>query len=56
MVRKNCRLLSLVMSIELGNIVYLHIILDAIPKADRSIINLSSTLFIIASNRETYMR
>lgn len=46
MLRKNGRLLSLVMSVELGNVVYLHIILDAIPKADRSIINLSSTLLL----------
>ena len=44
MLRKNCRLMSLVMPIELGNVVYLHIILDAIPKADPSIINLSSKL------------
>ena len=46
MLRKNGRLLSLVMSVELGNVVYLHIIPDAIPKADRSIINHSSTLLL----------
>ena len=39
MIRENWRLLSMVMSVELGDIVYLHIILDAIPKADRSIIS-----------------
>lgn len=34
-IRQNRRLLSLVVSVELGNVVYLHIILDAISKADQ---------------------
>ena len=46
MVCKNGRLLSLVMSIELGDVVYLYVILDAIPKAGRSMISLSPTLLL----------
>lgn len=33
-IRQNRRLLSMVVSIKLGNVVHLHIILDAISKAD----------------------
>lgn len=42
MVRQSRRMLSMVVSIELGNVVYLYIILDAVPKAGS--ISLISTL------------
>lgn len=34
---QNRRLLSMVVSVELGNVVYLHVILDAVSKADQSV-------------------
>lgn len=40
---QNRRLLSMVVSVELGNVVYLHVILDAVSKADQSV-NSSITL------------
>jgi hypothetical protein len=49
-IRQNRRLLSMVVSVELGYVVYLHIILDAISKAVQS----ASTLLLLYSKGDLH--
>lgn len=53
MVRQSRRMLSMVVSIELGNVVYLYIILDAVPKAGS--VSLNSSLSSLTA-KGSYLR
>lgn len=53
MICQNCGMLPLVVSIELGNIVHLHIILDAVSKAGLMSPNSN---YIFYHRKESYTR